>query len=118
MAIENEVDILLLQETWLRKSDTALITQIQEYKFDIVQVRKNRKIDIGGGVAIVYNSNLKMKQLRTENFSSFEVVVSALEAEAEKILFLFCTIQVNQPNTNTRILNFCQSYQTFSVHSV
>ena len=85
MAIENEVDILLLQETWLRKSDTALITQIQEYKFHIVQVRKSRKIDIGGGVAIVYNSNLKMKQLRTEKFSSFEVVICALEAKAEKI---------------------------------
>ena len=84
MAAENEVDILLLLETWLRKSDTALITQIQEYKFEIVQAQKNRKVDICGGVAIVYNSKLKMKQLRTEKFSSFEVVVCALEAEAEK----------------------------------
>ena len=82
------IDILLLQETWLRKSDTALITHIQKYKSDIVQERKNRKVDIGGGVAMVHNSNLKMRQLRTENFSSYEIVVSALEAEAEKIVFL------------------------------
>ena len=75
---------MLLQKTWLRKSVTALTTQIHKYKFDIVQVQNNRKVDISAGVAIVYNSNLKVKQFGTEKFSSFEIVVFVLEVEAEK----------------------------------
>ena len=85
IALENKVDILLLQETWLRKSDSALLAQINEYNFEIFQVRKRHKVDLGGGVAIIFNKSLKIKQIKVKQFLSFEVVGCSLETVAEEI---------------------------------
>ena len=56
--IENNIDIALVQETWLRKVDAAIVAQIKEYNFKIEQVRKPRILDIGGGVAMLFKSKL------------------------------------------------------------
>ena len=55
--IEKNIDIALVQETWLRKIDTAIVAQIKEYNFKIEQVRKPRILDIGG-VAMLFKNNL------------------------------------------------------------
>ena len=84
-AINNHVKIQFLQETWLRKSDAAIISEIQEYNFCIFQKRIPHKIDFGRGVAILYNNSLKMKQIKVENFASFELVAGYLHTNAEKV---------------------------------
>ena len=45
--IENNIDTALVQETWLRKVDTAIVAQIKEYNFKTEQVHKPRILDIG-----------------------------------------------------------------------
>ena len=55
--IENNIDIALVQKTWL-KVDTAIVAQIKEYNLKIEQVRKPRILDIGGGVAMLFKSKL------------------------------------------------------------
>ena len=51
---EDGVDILLVQETWLRKCDAPIIKEIEEYGFKVSSERKRRATDLGGGVAIIY----------------------------------------------------------------
>ena len=91
-AIDKHVKIILLQETWLHQSDTAITSEIQEYNFCIFQERKPRKIDFGGGVAILYNNSLKMKLIKVEKFASFKLVAGYLHTNAGKdtILTLYC----------------------------
>ena len=69
------VDILCVQETWLRKSDGAKIELIKEYGFKVFLARKSRKIDLGGGVAVIFPNNRAVKLIRSENYKSFEHVV-------------------------------------------
>ena len=70
----NEIDIIFLQETWLRKCDTSLIEEIKEYNFEVITERKPRKCDIGGGVAILYRKNLSLRKLKYKQYPSFEAV--------------------------------------------
>ena len=70
----NEIDIICLQETWLRKCDTSIIEEIKEYNFEIITERKPRKCDIGGGVAILYRKNLSLRKLKYKQYPSFEAV--------------------------------------------
>ena len=39
----NEIDIICLQETWLRKCDTSIIEKIKEYNFEIIRYWKETK---------------------------------------------------------------------------
>ena len=73
--IENKSDILCVQETWLRKSDGAIIKEIKEYGFKIFTVRKRRNIDLGGGVATIFPKNLKVIAMKSEAYKSFEHLV-------------------------------------------
>ena len=66
------IDIILLQETWLRKSDGAMIKSIEEYGYNVLSSRKRRKIDLGGGVAAVYRNSLKVIMLKLASYKSFE----------------------------------------------
>ena len=51
---DTDTDIVLLQETWLKKSDTAIMFNIREYNYEILQTREPRASDTGGGVAILF----------------------------------------------------------------
>ena len=63
LASEEEIDIICVQETWLKKSDSPLIQVINEYGYNVVTERKSRKNDVGGGIAIIFKKSIKMKQV-------------------------------------------------------
>ena len=67
----NKVDILLLQETWVRKCDASVIEQFKEFGCEVFTERKPRKNGLGGGVAIVFTKNLKLKKCKITKLSSF-----------------------------------------------
>ena len=77
--LDCNIDIALLQETWLRKSDSALVTQLEEYNFNVLKARKPRAIDKGGGVALLSKRNYKIQQLKTEQLPSFEHVTGKVK---------------------------------------
>ena len=62
LACDDSVDMLCLQETWLRKCDGPLIKQIEEYGYKIVSERKSRAVDKGGRVAIIFKKSLKFRK--------------------------------------------------------
>ena len=49
--------------------------------------RNPGKFDLGGGIAIVFRKNLKLKKCKITKFSSFEHVTASLETE-EGVLFI------------------------------
>ena len=58
---ENNVDIALLQETWLKKCDKSTIAEINEYGFNTISnCRPQRE---GGWVAILYKANIKVEKV-------------------------------------------------------
>ena len=69
---DTDNDIILLQETCLKKSDTAIIFNIQEYKYEILQTRKTRASDTGEGVAIIFKKKHNIKTVMVQTFPSFE----------------------------------------------
>jgi len=81
----NNIDIALLQETWLRKVDSAIVSEIKEFNFEVFQERKPRKIDVGEGVAIVFNNDLNVKKLKTDSFDSFELAACSLQSDMGKL---------------------------------
>ena len=69
---DTDTGIVLLQEIWLKKSDTAIIFNIWEYNYEILQTRKLRAFDTGGGVAILFKKKYNIKTVMVHTFSSFE----------------------------------------------
>ena len=76
---ESNLDIALLQETWLNKGDKSIISEIEDYGVDIIY--ENRALrDKGGGVAILHKPNIKlMKTSYKKSYRSFECVVAELK---------------------------------------
>ena len=71
--IDNNIELLFAQETWVRKCDGALFKEIRDYGYDLLSFRKARKIDSGGGVGVIHKIGLRTAILkRTYNYKSFE----------------------------------------------
>ena len=85
---ENDIDIMLVQETWVRKCDGHIIKQVKEYGFKFVSCRKSRKIDWGGGVAVIFKDNLKLNKIKSEPFKSFEHIICKLITSSGPLLFV------------------------------
>ena len=69
---DRSIDLLFIQETWMRKSDSHLLCQIREYGYKILTYRKPRRLDLGGGGALIYKKTLDVKNVKIRNFASFE----------------------------------------------
>ena len=81
-------EICFIQESWLRKSDGAIIAEIKELGYDTYCYRKSRIIDKGGGVAILVKIGIKMKKVpRRINYSSFEHIESTLKTNDGTLRF-------------------------------
>ena len=84
---ENSIDIAFIQESWLRKSDGHIINEIKEYNYKVISFRKPRKLDFGGGVAVIFKQYLKLKQIKTESFRSFENITCQVITDKGPIIF-------------------------------
>ena len=85
----NDVDLTLIQETWIRKCDGAILTKIKEYGYDIVTYRKKVKLEWGGGVAIILRKDLKVNHIKGKsNFKTFEHITCKVITETGPILLI------------------------------
>ena len=85
---ENNIDVMLVQETWVRKCDGPMIKQVKEYGFKFLSYRKSRKIDWGGGVAVIFKEGLKLNKIKCEPFKSFEHIICKLITSSGPLLFV------------------------------
>ena len=71
---DNDIDVCMLQETWLNKGDSSIIQEIKDHGYNIHSQRR-LKGDIGGGVAILFNPNIVVRRCESRlRFKSFEFI--------------------------------------------
>ena len=85
---DHKIHLAFVQETWLRKSDGHLITEIKEYGYNVIQYRKPRKLDLGGGVMLIYKDNINIKNTKTVHYKSFEHMQCKVNTEQGSINFI------------------------------
>ena len=86
---DSDVDIAFIQETWLKKSDKATISQIKDFKYEIMSSRKPRRCDLGGGVAVLYKNDLDVQRVKQKSkYSSFEFIECMLRTQSENYRFV------------------------------
>ena len=84
-----DTDIAFIQETWLKSSDGAIRSKIKQHGFSLSTFRKPRKSDMGGGVATIYKSLLKVRKVpRKTNYKSFENLECLIDTENGLLRFI------------------------------
>ena len=84
-----DTDIAFIQETWLKSSDGAIRSKIKQHGFSLSTCRKPRKSDLGGGVATIYKSLLKVRKVpRKTNYKSFENLECLIDTENGLLRFI------------------------------
>ena len=80
---DNFLDILCLQETWLKKKDNSIFSEIHDSGYEILSApRKGR----GGGVAFVFNpKTVTLARNNVKSFKSFEVIESVLKSDGKLV---------------------------------
>ena len=61
---------------------------VRENDYGIFTYRKDRLIDIGGGVAIIYNNNLDLINVTQNSYQSFEHLQCKLNTKNCPITFI------------------------------
>ena len=81
-----EIDICLIQESWLQSCDDAKLAEIDQLGYKIISVPRKR---VGGGVAVLYNSGLKIKLKKSpKKYKTFEKMEVVLQCEDNLIRFV------------------------------
>ena len=85
----NSVDLTLIQETWIRKCDGAIITNVKEYGYNIQTFRKKVKLEWGGGVCIIARKQLKINYIKCNvNYKTFEHLACKVITDTGTILVI------------------------------
>ena len=84
---EHHIDLAFVHETWIRKSDNHLLKEIEEYGFLAKLQRKPRRLDLGGGVAVIHKKSLKIQEIKMKKYRSFECITCKLITENGPVLF-------------------------------
>ena len=85
---ENNIDLAFIQETWMRKSDGHLVSQIKEYGYEFIGYRKKRRLDLGGGVALIHRNNLNIRNVKSNHYNSFEHTLCKISTDLGPINFI------------------------------
>ena len=94
---DNDIDICMLQETWLNKGDSSVMQEIKDHGYNIISQRRLRG-DVGGGVAILFKPHLVVRKCKPVRYESFE--------------YICCTVHTR--NKTFRIVNIYRLQYLFS----
>ncbi|KAK6196437.1 hypothetical protein SNE40_001663 [Patella caerulea] len=71
--VDNDVDLFIATESWIRNEDTVIINKLVPANFD--SLFENRKHSKGGGIAYLFKKSVKVSRASTKNvFSTFEIL--------------------------------------------
>ena len=104
-AKDHFVDLTLIQESWIRKCDGAILTEIKEYGYEVFSYRKPVKLEWGGGVAIIYKKGMKINCIKCLlHFKTFEHVTCKVMSSSGPILVV-CIYRRGYSDTNKFTVN-------------
>ena len=84
--IDNDIQICIVTETWLSDGDDALITECTPQNFFMLPV--NRCNRAGGGTALLCNSKMKPRLIRSLTENYFEISEYLIRYQLTNILFV------------------------------
>lgn len=80
---EHDCDLCFISESWLKLTDTSVISEIKDFGYDIkFQPRKGKR---GGGVCVVYKSLFDVKKCKTKSYKSFELLEVTVKSATDLI---------------------------------
>ena len=86
---ENDIDVALIQETWLKKSDKSIIAEIKEFGYNTLSFRKSRRVDLGGGVAVLSKTHLNVERVPSKDkYQSFEHTECIVKTKEKLLRFV------------------------------
>ena len=69
---ELDIDICMLQETWLSRGDESVIAEIKDHGFEILSKRRAT----GSGVAVLYKTFINVRMLKRKvNYTLLEYMI-------------------------------------------
>ena len=102
--LDNSLEILTLTETWL-SPDTPSLTLNSLTPPNFHLIHKPRLTGRGGGLAVIYRSYLKIKELSIPSYSSFESLCFNLTLPSKSLSFL----TVYRPPSSS-LSSFCTEF--------
>ena len=88
---ELDIDLGILQETWIKSTDKAKIAEIKELGYDVLNRPRNGR---GGGLAFIYRNDLEVKQnINIGKYKTFEVQEGTIKTDA----YLIRIVNVYRP---------------------
>ena len=85
---ERDIDVLMLQETFLKPKDAAKIKELQDHGVCFLSCPRTCGRE-RGGLAVIFKPTLKIKvNNKTDKYNSFEYMELTLETEEELIRFV------------------------------
>ena len=67
----NEIDIIIIQEVWANSTIDVTTATIEDLGYNAILKKRNKNRE-GGGLGILYSSNVKVKIKRTVEYETFE----------------------------------------------
>ena len=112
LIIEKNADIVFITETWLKDTDIITLNALVPSGFSIIF--KNRKLRVGGGVAIIYKSSLKVLPTTyvPKDYSSFEACHVKIQTPDSKVCFFSCVYR--PPKSSKNVLPFSTFINDFN----
>ena len=68
---KNDIDLSLVQETWLKADDRSIIAEIKDHGYDIKSIPRRRR---GGGVAVIHKNTISVSCVKQPQFKTFEIL--------------------------------------------
>ena len=99
--VNNNLDLCILTETWIREDDTITPTRLCPNGYKSYSI--SRKDRVGGGIAVVYKSGLNISITSSGTFKTMELSSFIISTRNKQINLI---IIYRPPDTNT--LEFCR----------
>ena len=88
---DSHFDLIAITETWLSDDDLSISSQLTPNKFTLIQHNRSK---IGGGVALLYNSNLTVINTSIHSLTSCQVISCRIKCSTQ---FHFTLILIYRP---------------------
>ena len=98
--VNNNLDLCILTETWIKDSDTFTPTRLCPNGYKSLSISRQDKV--GGGIAIIYNSKLNISMARGQLFKTMESTCFSINTGNRPVNLI--TIY-RPPHSN--VLEFC-----------
>ena len=108
---ETDTDICFIQETFLKKNDSAKLAEIRDYGFDVISAPRHR---CGGGIAAVYRQGLPISHNRKmDKFKTFEVMEITIQSDIHLLRFVNIYRAPYSKKHRYTILHFLEEFEQY-----